>query len=225
MSKIKGKTTETFSEEQIFDFINSISQHRYRTAFLLMLTAGLSARELVGLRWQDLNSYCAFIQGYGTFKNGVYEFTEYDKFNSKFRVVPLITCIAEELYLLKQERIKDKSVQAVYQTLVFLTDKGKPYQITDLIRNFNRLYYNIYSPQMCILQNTAKMYMYNFMRLQTVSNLCAGTAPLNISCMSDISLDIIDKEIRKAIHKWNIIINNSPLHTISQDDRKILLAD
>lgn len=53
--KPKKKTPKTLTAEQVKQFFNAVSEHRYYPIYVIAVTMGLRKSEILGLRWQDVD--------------------------------------------------------------------------------------------------------------------------------------------------------------------------
>ena len=214
MIKDKGKTKRVFTGKELIRFIEIVKGHRYETAFLLMLTTGIAPSELVALRWRDIREYHAIINKRGRFKNGIMAFAPYTKVSNKIRPIPLNRTVFNLLDVKMKKQIVCCSIPQEFRELVFLTERGYPYHIPDLIRSFNRLVAKEFnSPKMCILQNTAQF----FIETQTralVAKCILGNGEYGYVDYEPNERAIVGYGIQIINSKWDKLLEDSKKYKI-----------
>lgn len=201
MSKDSKRTKQYFSEQSLIRFIKDVMINHYHLAFYLMLTSGISPSELVTLKWCDLDRTTAIIKRRGSFKNGKLIEQAYPTDSPKRRIIPLVPEVHIQLRILANN-LKPEQIPQEFRSLIFLTKNNKPYHSSDLIRNFNMVFREYDdTPQMCILQNTAKE-VYKRILPEFIANYFLGKSYLKHGLMNEDEIEIMKYEADEVSYAW-----------------------
>jgi integrase len=128
--KPQRREPQTLSSEQAKTLIDSVSEPRWKTIYVIAILLGLRKSEILGLRWQDID----FNNNAISINNIVYEidgkiYTGTPKTNTSRRTVAMPDLVAETL-------IQYQKLTNNYAGLVFTTSSGRPVSQRNLSRHF-----------------------------------------------------------------------------------------
>ncbi|MDI7276416.1 MAG: site-specific integrase [Anaerolineae bacterium] len=138
------KEVAVWTAEQAVQFLRLARDHRLYAAFLLALAAGLRRREILGLRWQDvdLDRGCLSIRQTLARTDTAGNLLEEPKTAGSRRLVVLSPATVEALRerLADHEREKAACAEEYHDTgLVFTTSDGRPVDPRNFTKVFERL--------------------------------------------------------------------------------------
>lgn len=207
---------EIFTVEEQQQFITSLSNHRNRALFILVLGTGLRIGEVVALKWTDINFETEELKVKRTFKrvaklnndegNKTEIIEQLPKTKYSERTIPILSSIIKELkaHKRRQNEEKIKAGEAyINNDLIFPNELGEPTDTRNLSRSYERILNRsdiAYKKFHALRHTYATRLFENDVPLKTVQILMGHS---NIKITADIYTHVMPEEKIKAVEKLN----------------------
>ncbi len=149
----KKKTFETFSPEQIREFLSAVEGHRWENIYILASATGMRESELLGLRWQDVDLEKGVLQVRQIVVYIVGQGLQFSQPKSEKSIRP-ITLPEYAIDALKDQKerqtllIQSMGDKWKEHGLVFTTNIGTPISPRNMIRHFKQVIENTGLPDL-----------------------------------------------------------------------------